>query len=85
MLFCNGYDMTFCTVGVGLEHLPLLAEHCEHAPLGVVGKLEAHAPVRLGIVLVGTDQPYHFIQKLVAPKQVFKKSLKFSNRICPCK
>ena len=51
--------MPFCTVGVGLEHLPLRAEHREHAPLGVVGELESLAPVRLGIVLVGADQPHH--------------------------
>lgn len=46
-------------VGVGLEHLPLRAEHREHAPLGVVGGLEALAPVCLGVVLVGPDQPYY--------------------------
>ena len=46
-------------VGVGLEHLSLWAEHREHAPLGVVGELEALAPVRLGVVFVGPDQPHH--------------------------
>ena len=65
MLFGNGYDMPFCTVGVGLEHLPLRAEHREHAPLGVVGELEALAPVRLGIVLVGPDQPHHLAVAVV--------------------
>lgn len=42
--------MSVCIVVVTREHLSLRTEHGEHAPLGVVGKLEAHAPVRLGIV-----------------------------------
>ena len=55
----------FRVVGVGLEHLPLQAEHREHAPLGVVGELEALTPVRLGIVLVGPDQPHHLAVAVV--------------------
>ena len=51
--------MPVCIVVVVREHLPLRAEHGEHAPLGVVGELEALAPVRLGIVLVGADQPHY--------------------------
>ncbi len=51
--------MPVCIVVVVREHLPLRAEHGEHAPLGVIGELEALAPVCLGIVLVGSDQPHY--------------------------
>ena len=37
------------------------AEHREHPALGVVGVLEALAPVRLSIILVGADQPCHHV------------------------
>ena len=46
-------------VGVGLEHVAVRAEHCEHAPLGVVGELEALAPVYLDVVLIGRDQQHY--------------------------
>ena len=57
--------MPVCIVVVVREYLPLRAEHREHAPLGVVGELEALAPVRLGVVLVGPDQPHHLAVAVV--------------------
>ena len=50
---------------VGLEHPPLRVEHREHAPLGVVGELEALTPVCLGVVLVGPDQPHYLAVAVV--------------------
>ena len=57
--------MSVCIVVVTREHLPLWAEHHEHAPLGVVGELGALTSVRLGVVLVGADQPHHLAVAVV--------------------
>ena len=48
---------------VGLEHLPLRAEHREHTALVVVGVLVARAVIRRRVVLVG---PHHLGQVAVA-------------------
>ena len=72
--------MSVCIVVVTREHLPLWAEHHEHAPLGVVGELGALTSVRLGVVLVGADQPHHLAVAIVG---VFLPEILFAFPIAP--
>ena len=52
-------------VNLWIVPVSVAVHNAGNAPLGVVGELEALTSVRLGVVLVGPDQPHHLAVAVV--------------------